>query len=50
MNYKLTGEGDAEADEVKKIIDIFNFKQRLLSLDMETKSCSACPEDQLKPF
>ena len=24
-------------DEVKKPIDIFNFKQRLLSIDMKTK-------------
>ena len=36
MTSKLTGEGDDD-DEVKKIIDIFNFKQRLLSIDMKIK-------------
>ena len=36
MIGKLTGEGVEDADE-KKIIDIFNFKQRLLSIDMKTK-------------
>ena len=44
MNSRVTGEGDD--DEVvkkkalmskKKSIDIFNFKQRLLSIDMKTK-------------
>ena len=34
MTSKLTGEGD---DVPKKIIAIFGYKQRLLSLDMETK-------------
>ena len=38
MNSKVTGEGAAAADDdVKKSIDIFNFKQRLLSIDMKTK-------------
>ena len=36
MTPKLTGEG-AGAEEVKKSIAIFGYKQRLLSLDMETK-------------
>ena len=35
MNSKLTGEG--EGAEVKKNIDIFNFKQRPLSMNMKTK-------------
>ncbi len=40
MNSKVTGEGAAAAaadDDVKKNIDIFNFKQRILSIDMKTK-------------
>ena len=37
MNSKLTGEGADEVDEVKKSSDIFNFKQRLLSIDIKTK-------------
>ena len=40
MTSKLTGEGAAAAadddDVKKKTIDIFNFKQRLLSIDMKT--------------
>ena len=35
MNSKLTGEGDAAVK--KKLIAIFAYKQRLLSLDMKTK-------------
>ena len=35
MTPKLTGEGDDAAD-VKKSIDIFDYKQQLLSLDMKT--------------
>ena len=42
MIGKLTGEGDDE-DVVKKTIDIFNFKQRLLSLDMKTKVVQHVP-------
>ena len=38
MIGKLTGEGVVHDEEdVKEIIDIFNFKQRLLSIDMKTK-------------
>ena len=37
MIGKLTGEGVVEDADLKKIIAIFNFKQRLLSLDMKTK-------------
>ena len=40
MIGKLTGEGDAD-DEVKKIIDIFNYK--LLSIDMKTKVVQHVP-------
>ncbi len=36
MIGKLTGEGGDE-DDVKKIIDIFKYKHRLLSIDMKTK-------------
>ena len=39
MIDKLTGEG-GEDEEVKKIINIFNFKQRLLSIDMSLGSFS----------
>ena len=34
MTSKLTGDG---VGEVKKIIDIITYKQRLLSIDMKTK-------------
>ena len=37
MNSKLTGQGAAAEEEVKKSIAIFGNKQRLLSLDMKTK-------------
>ena len=37
MNSKVTGEGGAAADEVKKSIAIFGYKQRLLSIEMKTK-------------
>ena len=37
MIGKLTGEGDVEAEGVKKIIVIFGYKQWLLSIDMKTK-------------
>ena len=38
MNSKLTGSGVAAAAAVKKkIIVIFTYKQRLLSIDMKTK-------------
>ena len=46
MNSYVTGKGAAAVHKVlskksidvkKKSIDIFNFKQRLLSLDMKTK-------------
>ena len=49
MNSKVTGEG-AAADDVKKkalqfLAIIVTFEPR-----HENKSCSECPEDQLKPF
>ena len=37
MTSKLTVEGAAEEDEVKKSIAIFSYKQRLLSIEMKTK-------------
>ena len=37
MNSKITGEGDEDDEDVKKIIAIFGYKQRLLSIDMKTK-------------
>ena len=37
MNSKLTGEGAAADDDVKKNIAIFGNKQRLLSIEMKTK-------------
>ena len=39
MNSKLTGKGDEE-EGVKKTIDIFTYKQRILSIDMKTKVCN----------
>ena len=36
MNSKVTGEGGA-AEEVKKPIAIFAYKQRILSIEMKTK-------------
>ena len=49
MNGNVTGEGAAKSVVKKKPIDIFNstatFEPR-----HENESCSACPEDQLKPF
>ena len=41
MTSKLTGEG--EADDVKKSIDIFTYKQRLLSIEMKTKIVQHVP-------
>ena len=35
MTSKVTGEGD-DADDVKKSIAIFAYKQRLLSIEMKT--------------
>ena len=35
MTSKLTGEGGEE--EVKKSIAIFDYKQRILSIEMKTK-------------
>ena len=50
MNPKLLGEadeGEDDEDVQKKIIDIFNFKQRLLSLDMKTKVVQHVPRSKL---
>ena len=47
MNSKLTGEGD---DVKKNLIDIFNFKQRLLSIDMKTKIVQHVPSFQVFKF
>ena len=48
MNSKVTGEGDVV--EVKKSIDIFNYKQRLLSIDMKTKVVQHVPRIIFKVF
>ena len=37
MTSKLTGEGDEDDEDVEKIIAIFGYKQRLMSMDMKTK-------------
>ena len=50
MNSKLTGEGGVDVDDVKKSIDIFNFKQRLLSPDMKTKVVQHVPKSKLENF
>ena len=49
MIDKLTGEG-GEDEEVKKIINIFNFKQRLLSIDIKTKVVQHVPRIIFKVF
>ena len=46
MNSKVTGEDDGEG--VKKIIDIFTYKQRLLSIDMKTKVVQHVKSERLK--
>ena len=53
MNSKVTGEGaaaDDDGDDVKKSIDIFNYKQRLLSIDMKTKVVQHVPRIISKVF
>ena len=47
MIGKLTGEGDVE---VKKSIDIYNYKQRLLSIDMKTKVVQHVPRIKFSSF
>ena len=42
MNSNVSGWGD-----VKKSIDIFNYKQRLLSIDMKTKVVQCVPMMQV---
>ena len=49
MNKNVTGEGDVVAVEVqKKIIDIFTYKQRLLSINMKTKVVQHVKSERLK--
>ena len=51
MNSKLTGEGAAAADDDDAItIAIFNYKQRLLSIDMKTKVVQHVPRIKLDNF
>ena len=49
MTSKVTGEGDDVAVAAKKALQFLaltmSFEHR-----NENKSCSACPENQLKPF
>ena len=49
MTPKLTGEG-AKEEAVKKTT--LQFLQQRVTFEPrhENKTCSACPEDQLKPF
>ena len=49
MNSKVTGEGDV-VDVKKKSIDIFTYKQRLLSIDMKTKVVQHVPRIIFKVF
>ena len=47
-SYSHTGKtGSGVDDDVKKIIDIFNFEKRLLSLDMKTKVVQHVPRSKL---
>ena len=48
MNSNVSGSGGEEED-VKKLIVIFNFKQRLLSLDIKTKVVQHVPRINLRP-
>ena len=48
MTPKLTGEGDEAV--VQKNIDIFIYKQRLLSIDMKTKVVQHVPRIIFKVF
>ena len=50
MNSKLTGEGDDAAAVVQKTSLPFLPKTVTFEHRHENKSCSACPEDQLKLF
>ena len=50
MTSKVTGEGDEAAEEVKKSIAIFGYKQWLLSLDMKTKVVQHVPRINLSYF
>ena len=47
MNSSVTGEGD---EEVPKKALQFSAITVTFEHKHENKSCSACPEDQLKPF
>ena len=50
MNSKVTGEGDVDddVDVKKKTIDIFTYKQRLLSINMKTKVVQHVKSERLK--
>ena len=49
MNSKVTGEGADEEDEVqKKIIAVFTYKKRLLSIDVKTKVVQHVPRINLR--
>ena len=49
MNSKLTGKGDEE-EGVKKPIDIFTYKQRILSIDMKTKVVQQVESEWMKDW
>ena len=49
MNSNVSGWG-AAATVQKKTIDIFNYKQRLLSLGMKTKVVQHVPRNNLSYF
>ena len=49
MNSKLTGKGDEE-EGVKKTIDIFTYKQRILSIDMKTKVVQQVESEWMKDW
>ena len=48
MNSKITGQGDAAAEEVHKSIAIFGYKQSLLSVDMKTKVVQHVERERVK--
>ena len=50
MTCKVTGEGDAEDEDVPKKHCNFRLYTVTFEPRHENKSCSACPEDQLELF
>ena len=50
MTPKLTGEGGDEEEVKKKPLQFSAINSDFSAYRHENKSCSECPDDQLKPF